>query len=274
MKVSRFRRRLARFHRAFGKPVGIVEVRDQIAYQAFWTSRFSAAVSLLAVVLSAVVASVAISSLWLNSITAQQVRRSGRSQVEANQKLAQAAGRQAEASVIAAKTAQDSLIASQRAWVGPTDASIESLDAFKPLKMKVSYGNSGRQPAPTVAFMVPKVYSIEDWNNGSAAGDISKFKTECLNTPMTDESSRVSFPTNGFNSFFLHYNGTQASLRDVQQLSVTPEIISGKSVVAFKGCFVYRTVEVVHRTAYCHFYYAKVSDPTHLNFCAVGQAAD
>src|SRR5450432_3014384 len=115
----RLKRRAALVTKAFKKPIGITEVRDQIAYQALWTSRISAGISLVAVILSAVVAFVAITSLRLNSITAEQSRLTSQSQVAANQRLADAAARQAEASVAAAKTSQDSLIASQRAWVGP-----------------------------------------------------------------------------------------------------------------------------------------------------------
>jgi hypothetical protein len=122
--------------------------------------------------------------------------------------------------------------------------------------------------------MAPKIYTIEDWNGGVAAADIEKFKADCLQLPMNDANARITFPTTGFNSFVMHYDGTQASLRDVGRLSVTPELVSGAAVVAFRGCFVYRTIEQVHRTTYCYFYQAKVSDVAHLNFCSVGQGAD
>lgn len=274
MPAFRKKRLLARLHRTFGKPRRITEVRDQIAYQALWTSRFSAFVSFLAVLLSGVVAFVAISSLQLNSITAEQSRRSAQSQVEANQRLADAAARQAEASMAAAKTSHDNLVASQRAWVGPTDATMTSPEAYKPLKATVRFGNSGRQPAPTVSLLVPKLYSIEEWGNGIAVSDIEKFKGECLQLPMTDQNAQITFPTAGFTNFILGYDGTQQTLRDFDKLSVTPELVAGKQVVAFKGCFVYRTLGEIRRTSFCYFYLAKVSDISHLNYCAVGQAAD
>jgi hypothetical protein len=268
------RHMMALIRRAFARPVGIIEVRDQIAFQALWTSRFSAGVSLVAVVLSAIVAFVAITSLRLNSFTAEQSRLSSRSQVEANRRLADAAARQAEASVAAAKTPQDSLIASQRAWVGPTDANMVAPVASAPLQVTVLYGNSGRQPAPTLALMFPKIYSLEEWNNGTAITDIEKWKTECLQLPMNDQNARITFPTTGFNSFVIRYDGTQQNIRDVQKLSISSELVVGKGIAAFKGCFVYRTSGQIHRTSFCYFYQAKVSDVAHLNYCTVGQAAD
>jgi hypothetical protein len=259
---------------AFRKPIGIREVRDQIAYQALWTNRFSALISLTAVVLSAVVAFVAISSLRLNSISAEQSRLTAQAQITASQRLADAAARQAEASVAAAKTSEDNLVASQRAWVGPTDANIIASEAFKPLQATVLYGNSGRQPAPTFTVMTAKIYSPDEWNNGFAVSDIEKSKADCLQTAMNDQVARITFPTTGYNSFIIKYNGTQKNIRDVGPLSVTPGIVDGTDIVAFKGCFVYRTTGQVHRTAFCYYYQAKLSDASHLNYCTVGQAAD
>lgn len=274
MNSSYFRRRLRLLRRAFRKPVGITEVRDQIAYQALWTSRFSALIALIAVLLSTVVAIVAIGSLQLNVVSTDQARLTAQAQITANQQLADAAARQAEASIAAAKTSQENLIASQRAWVGPTDANLTGLEVFKPLQATIVYGNSGRQPAPTFSLMVPRIFTLVEWDNGTAASDIEKWKADCLQLPMNDQNARVTFPTTGFTNFNLKYTGTQKSLRDVGQLSVTPAILAGTEIVAVKGCFVYRTSGQVHRTSYCYFYQAKFSDATHLNFCTVGQAAD
>jgi hypothetical protein len=256
------------------KPPWLFAIRDRIAYQALLTSRGAAALSFIAVCINAVVAYVAITSLNLNSQSAKQSQESAKSQVELNRQLADAATKQAEASVAAAKTSQDALTASQRAWVGPTDANIVAPVAYAPLRATILFGNSGRQPAPTYATLVPKIYSLDEWNNGNAVADIEKAKAECLALPMSSQGVRITFPTTGFNTFQIKYDGTQQSLRDVQKLSVRPNLVEGKEVVAFKGCFVYQTSGQVHRTSFCYFYQAKVSEPAHLNFCTVGQAAD
>jgi hypothetical protein len=142
------------------------------------------------------------------------------------------------------------------------------------LQVTVLFGNSGRQPAPTVSLITPKIFTIEDWTNGTAVQDIEKWKTECLQMPMNDQVARITFPTTGFTNFIIRYDGTQQSIRDIQRLSVSTEIVTGKAIVALKGCFVYRTVEKVHRTSFCYYYQAKVSEVAHLNYCTVGQAAD
>jgi hypothetical protein len=274
MTFAYFRRRARLIVRAFKKPVGIKEVRDKIAYQALWTSRLSAVISLIAVTLSAIVAFVAITSLRLNSTAAEQSRLSSQAQIVANERIADAAARQAEASISAARTSQDSLIASQRAWVGPVDAEIVAPVALAPLQATMHFGNTGRQPAPTIAILTPKIFTLEEWSNGTAVTDIEKAKIECLRLAMTDQTARITFPTTGFNTFNLRYDGTKLSVRDVEKLSVSPDLVSGKAVVAFKGCFVYRTFGEIHRTSVCYFYQAKVSDVAHLNFCTVGQAAN
>jgi hypothetical protein len=196
----------------------------------------------------------------LNIGAAEQALRTSQAQTETNRKLVEAAARQAEGTVVAAKTPQDSLTANQRAWVGPTDATIVPPEAFKPLKATITYGNSERQLAPIFSNVVPKIYTVEDWIGGVAAADIEKFKADCLELPMNDQNARITFPTTGFNSFVIHHDGTQQNRRDVGRLSVTPEHVSGTAVVAFKGSFVYRTIEQVHRTTFYYFYQAKVSD--------------
>ncbi|MBR0957250.1 hypothetical protein [Bradyrhizobium japonicum] len=268
------RRKRALLGFAFKKPVGIKDVRDRIAYQALWTSRLSAFLSLLAVVLSALVAFVAIGSLRLNSQTAEQARRSSEAQILANKTLADAAARQAEASISAAKTSRDSLVANQRAWIGPSDASIRDFNIGGPLKASVTFTNTGREPAPTNTSLTPKLFTIEEWNNGLAVQDIERSKSECLQSPFNNQTARVTFPTTGFTTFQLGYDGTQLSLRDVQKLSVTADLAGGKQVVVFKGCFVYVTIEEVRRTSFCYFYQFKVSSLDHLNYCTVGQAAN
>lgn len=115
---------------------------------------------------------------------------------------------------------------------------------------------------------------IEEWNNGVAVQDIENAKVECLQRAMDDKTARITFPTSGFSHLILGYDGTQQTLRDVDRLSVSPELVSGKQVAAFKGCFVYRTVGQIHRTAFCFFYEAKLSDISHLNYCTVGQTAN
>jgi hypothetical protein len=256
------------------KPPWPLAMRDRIAKRALVTNRLAVFLSFIAVLLNAVVAWVAITSLNLNSDTAKQAKLSAKAQTQVNRQLAAAATKQAEASVAAAKTSEDSLIQGQRAWVGPTDANMVAPVASAPLKAAILFGNSGRQPAPTYSVMIAKVYSLDEWNNGTAVADMEKTKAECLALPMSNQGVRITFPTAGSNTFQIIYDGTQQSLRDVQKLSVTRKLVEGKEVVAFKGCFVYQTTGQIHRTSYCYFYQAKVTEPAHLNYCIAGQEAN
>jgi hypothetical protein len=179
-----------------------------------------------------------------------------------------------QSAVDAAKLARESYIASQRAWIGPTDAHIATPVAVGPLKAGVSYGNTGREPAPTIAMLAPKVFSYADWNNGEAVKAIEAVKNECLKTPINDATARITFPTSGFSNFSIAYDGTPQSIRDVNKIAVTDGVVSGQEIAVVQGCFSYRTVSEIHHTAYCFYYQAKITDPAHLNFCNVGQAAN
>jgi hypothetical protein len=228
----------------------------------------------VSVFLNGVVAIVALTSLQLNSTAIEQARTTAKAQIELSRQLADAAARQAEASIAAAKTSQDSMVASQRAWVGPTDATIVTPVALAPLQATVLFSNTGRQPAPTFMVIKPKFYTIEDWTNGLASKEIERARAECMALPMNDQNASVTFPTSGFTNFIRRYDGTQKSLRDVERLSIPAEFLSGKQVVVLKGCFVSRTVDEIHRTSFCYFYQSKITDAAHLNYCAAGQAAN
>src|SRR5689334_19090871 len=70
---------------------------------------------------------------------------------------------------------------SGRAWLGPVNASIESpMLASQNLRMIVSFGNTGKEPALFNSAIAPKIYSLQEWNNGVAADEIVKQQVECM----------------------------------------------------------------------------------------------
>jgi hypothetical protein len=107
ISLKRLIRRLKRKR----KPLWTFNTRDRIAYKALFISRFN----LVAVLLNAVVASVAIASLYLNFRTAAETREAARSQTKLNQQLADAATKQAEASIKTAAAAKLSADISEKA---------------------------------------------------------------------------------------------------------------------------------------------------------------
>jgi hypothetical protein len=73
--------------------------------------------------------------------------------IEANKSLAEAAGKQAQAAIDSAKTAQENMVASQRAWVGPRNAkSVPGPELGKKLNIIIEYQNTGREPALETIF--------------------------------------------------------------------------------------------------------------------------
>jgi hypothetical protein len=179
-----------------------------------------------------------------------------------------------QAALDSAKVAHESYVASQRAWIGPIDAHMTAPVAVGPLKVGVTYGNTGREPSPTIGVLIPKIFSYADWNNGVAVTAIEAIKNECLRTPINETIARITFPTTGFASFNISYDGTPQNIRDVNKIAVTNGVVSGQEIAVIQGCFAYRTVNEVHRTAFCYNYQARVSDPGHLTFCNFGQAAN
>ena len=175
-----------------------------------------------------------------------------------------------------AGAAHDTMIASSRAWVGPIDALIVTMKAGEGIKIDVSYGNSGRQPALTVESVNPKVYSAADWNGGTAVRDILEFETKCMKSDMVDIIAHVVYPNVNPNSFFVpHFDSTNDMLAENIKFTASNDLaVTGKELFALMGCFIYRTVTTVHHSAFCYRYNAKAPGLPHLNFCTVGQNAD
>jgi hypothetical protein len=163
---------------------------------------------------------------------------------------------------------------SGRAWVGPIAANITPFSLNSPIKAVVVYGNTGRQPALTNGILTPKIYSTEQWTNSDAAKDIIDFKDSCLRVKALAQAVHVVYPTTGFTSSNIAYDATLRGLNDNQKINATDKLVSGDDIIAFRGCFVYSTIEIIRHTAFCFFYQANFTDAAHLNFCTVGQEAD
>jgi hypothetical protein len=181
---------------------------------------------------------------------------------------------QAQAAIDGAKVSHDNYVATQRAWIGPIDAHINNPVAVGPLKAVVAYGNTGREPSPTISTLAPRIFSYAEWNGGEAVKAIEDVKSECLKAPVNDTIARITFPTTGFSSFNASYDGTPQNIRDVNKISISDGVVSGQQFLVIQGCFAYRTVNEVHHTAFCYYYQARFTDPAHLSFCTVGQAAN
>jgi len=188
-------RRFFRSIRQSKKPPWIFAIRDRIAYQALLTSRLAAILSFIAVCLNAVVAYVAITSLKLNSTTADQARNTSQTQIDLNRQLANAATRQAEASIEAAKTSRDSLSAAQRAWIGPRTAGSDvKPEIDKSLKLNIQYQNTGREPALETVYDTD--IFIADGDQEKTGQKVRAFQDKCK-LKWTPGQTTVVFPSVG-----------------------------------------------------------------------------
>jgi hypothetical protein len=115
----------------------------------------------------------------LEEMKANQVQTT--EMIETNRKLAEAAGKQAQAAIDTAKTAQENMVANQRAWVGPRNAkSTTGPELEKDLDITIEYQNSGREPALEMVFDTEVFVASKDENeSGAVARKVDDFIYKC-----------------------------------------------------------------------------------------------
>jgi hypothetical protein len=163
--------------------------------------------------------------------------------------------------------AQQTLIANQRAWLGPNDAKLaEAPVAGKKLDVVITYHNTGKEPARNVAWDVERIVTTpEEEANGTLGVKITAFLAKCL-LLKEREAGQVVYPSTGFG---------HATLRTIYPAEIIDEhIVNGKKWLVIQGCFVYRTFDKVRHSGFCFFYKGDMTKPEHLNVCLGGNYAD
>jgi uncharacterized protein YoxC len=202
-----------------------------------------------------------------------QLRESGRQTnilIETNKRLADSANMQAQAAVAqaavaaqAAETARNSMLGSQRAWVGPRNVKMTTEPKVgEELEFIVEYQNMGREPASGFAYDLDPFASATD---EEASKRIIPYMTKCLNT-VERKIGQVVYATTGFSQ----YNLTAKAKKDFAD----GDMISGAKAIFLQGCFTYESIQSVHRTFFCYFYKAGRSRIDSLNICNAGHYAD
>jgi len=181
--------------------------------------------------------------------------------------MVEAAKQQASAAAAMAEVAKSNLISSERAWVGPNNASIENwTDADKPLRVNVTYQNTGREPATQFSkSLILTYFEKDDIENGNLTIRARQIFDDC-NRIVLSTAGDVAFPSTGFNTY--NFFNT-ASDEDSKALRADLN-----SVLIIQGCFVYKTVESVHRTNFCFYFKPSKSIPDRLNICEGGSTAN
>ncbi|MFC7699645.1 hypothetical protein ACFQX9_23455 [Bradyrhizobium sp. GCM10028915] len=156
-----------------------------------------------------------------------------------------------------------------RAWVGATTMRLGEKPAVgRDLRFYLEFQNTGRQPARDV-FYEPDSYAYRKDMTGDVAERARRHIARCMARQPRDEQMTI-FPGRG--TFAPYQIKKDSNL-------ITEPVIAGADLILVDGCFVYRTVDEVHRTAFCFEYDAsnpQVDDDGKpiMNVCLHGNYAD
>jgi len=116
------------------------------------------------------------------------------------------------------------MIASERAWVGPSNAKIDGAPvAAKPLDVIVEYRNTGREPALNGVYdLQHKIGKLED---PTLLSEMSEFIGQCK-TMWRPNQAQVIYPTTNN-----EYNLTHR----VETSEIDDDVVSGESVILVYG---------------------------------------
>jgi hypothetical protein len=188
--------------------------------------------------------------------------------IETNRKLAEAAGKQAQAAIDSAKTAQENMVASQRAWVGPRNAkSATGPELEKNLDIVVEYQNTGREPAlETIVDSELFVATKEEDDSGAVTNRVNDFTAKCR-IKWDPTKKGVVFPSGNTSSAY-------ELTRTLDADEIDQEVLDGSKTIILDGCFVYKSAGGIRRSSFCYFFTSKKTKPTNWGICAVGNDAD
>lgn len=188
--------------------------------------------------------------------------------IETNRQLAEAASKQAQAAIDSAKTAQDNMIANQRAWVGPSNAkSDKAPELDKDTSVIIEYHNTGREPGRETIYDVD-AFTATDEEGILATQRINSFVSQCK-IKWTPTQATVVFPAAGGLG-----SGTYNLTRQIPASLIDQDVIDGTKNIFVSGCFVYKTAESIHRSSFCYYFNAKKTSIANWSICQVGNDAD
>lgn len=122
-------------------------------------------------------------------------------QAEVSDKMANIALEQASDAKKSTELSTRSFVAAQRAWVGPTNATLsQEPKAGESLKVAISYQNTGREPATNFTYNVELfTVSTTDYlhSGGDSANNISASMKKCMSSKLTIDGSQVVYPSTG-----------------------------------------------------------------------------
>jgi hypothetical protein len=183
---------------------------------------------------------------------------------DATTRAADAATKQSEIATRQAENADKAIFQSQRAWIGPSNASFTSEPKTEePIEISILYQNTGREPALNFSYNVD-IFAVTE--NGPDFGNrVNPFMTTCLATNSV-APGQVVYPSSGFSQYTLGAKSDKTLVDDL--------IVNGDKVIVVQGCFLYTTGQTVHHSFFCFFYKNKFTRIGNLNICQSGHYAD
>jgi hypothetical protein len=181
---------------------------------------------------------------------------------------AEAAKASAAAATAQSVSSENALIQAQRAWIGPRAASITAeLAIGKPIETTFTYENSGHEPGVDFHPYAEAVRMIVAGDQ-VAAQTIQQDLGACRDS--TDwQGGSVVFPSSGG----IGGSAYNYSIKTPSDF-VTDAMLKGDEIIAFQGCFVYRTFTQSKHTAFCFYYKQGTSKISSLNICDNGNEAN
>ncbi len=125
-------------------------------------------------------------------------------QAKAAAEQAQATDKEATALADSASVSHQNMIASERAWVGPRNASIGAITVAKPLDVNIEYANTGREPATDFVYTLDGFSeTTEEETGGKTVQRVFNYFQGCqARAGLT--LGQVVFPSTGFSSYNLN----------------------------------------------------------------------
>ncbi|MGB7698488.1 MAG: hypothetical protein WBL57_04140 [Methylovirgula sp.] len=153
----------------------------------------------------------------------------------------------ADAATKQSANSEKTLVESQRAWVGPINASIAAEPTIgKPVEITITYQNTGHEPALGFTYLVETFLTTADEvARGITQKRLATYMQECKKVNQWIAGS-VVYPTVGFSSYSLNSKSRDDLVDDA--------FTKGNKVMFVEGCFVYRTFDMPRHSYFCYFY--------------------
>jgi hypothetical protein len=166
--------------------------------------------------------------------------------------------------------------ATERAWIGTTGFASEPIKAGDPVKLTMSYNNTGRLPASFSLATQEQFLSVQQWNDGEAQTLVYSYEDSCINNlPQADVTKKgVVYPTTGPAFYTVKWNSMNPATPESRRFVVSQANVSNGDVFISISCFVYKDLieeesakAKTHHTFVCYFYNQLVTDEKNWNFC-------